>query len=258
MAIDLHNKVVIITGASEGIGRQAALLFAKEGAHCVLAARRENLLADVLNDLTGGPKNHIFYPTDISKDEDAKILISEAVKKYNRIDILVNNAGVSYVGRVKDMDLEKAENALNINLLGTIRITRYVLPYMIRQNSGHIITISSIIGKRGVPYRSIYCASKFGIEGFMQSLRSEVDKYNIQVSIIRPPSVNTNFSNKIERDSDVMHHALDNLDPDTVARTIVNVAKRPKRDVNMGLLAKYFLFLDNIFPVLFDKMFKEK
>ena len=258
MMIDLHNKVIIITGASGGIGREAALLFAKEGASCVLAARRGELLARLLNELEGGSQKHISCPTDISKDEDVKRLISEVVKKYGRIDILVNNAAVSYVGKVKDMSLERAEDTLNINLLGTIRITREVLPYMIEPKSGHIINISSVIGKRGVPYRSIYCASKFGLEGFMESLRSEVDKYNIKVSVIRPPSVKTDFSKKIKRDSDVMLHALDNLDPRTVARAIVNVAKRPKRDESMGFLAKGFLFLNGIFPGLFDKIVKEK
>lgn len=258
MAIDLHNKVVVITGASAGIGREAALLFAREGASCVLAARRGELLAEVISDLADGAGKHVFYPTDISKDEDVKALVSETIKKYSRIDILVNNAAVSYVGRVKDMDLEKAENTFDINLLGTIRITRHILPYMIKQQSGHIINMSSIIGRRGVPYRSIYCASKFGIEGFMESLRSEVDRYNINVSVIRPPSVKTDFSNKIERDSDVTHHALHNLDPRTVARTIVDVAKRPKRGVDMGLLSKGFLFLNGILPGLFDKIIREK
>lgn len=258
MSIDLRDKVVVITGASAGIGREAALLFAKESSYCALAARRGKLLAEVLNGLAGGSQRHIACPTDISKYEDVKRLVSDVIKRYSRIDILVNNAAVSYVGRVRDMNLERAEDAININLLGTIRVTREVLPYMIRQQSGHIINISSIIGKRGVPYRSIYCASKFGIEGFMESLRCEVDKFNIKVSIIRPPSVRTDFSNKIERDSDVMHHALDSLGPSAVAKAILNVAKRPKREVNMGLLAEGFLFLNGILPGLFDKIVKEK
>ena len=129
---------------------------------------------------------------------------------------------------------------------------------MIKQESGHIITVSSVLGKRGVSYRSIYCAGKFGIEGFMESLRSEVDKYNIKVSIIRPPTVRTDFSNKIRRNSNIAHHTLGNLGPLTVARTIVNVAKKPKREVNMGLLAKGFLFLNRISSVLVDEIVKER
>lgn len=258
MAADLNNKIIIITGASEGIGQKAALLFAKEGASVVLAARRGALLAKVLDELEGGPNKHMSRPTDISKSEDAKTLVSKVVEKYGRADILINNAAVSHIGRVKDLDLEKAENVLNINLIGTIKVTREVLPYMIKQKSGHIITISSVLGRRGVSYRSIYCASKFGVEGFIESLRSEVDKYNIKVSMIRPPTVRTDFSNKIERDSNVRHHALDSIDPGTVARTIVEVAKRPKRDVNMGLLAKGFLFLNTISSVLVDGIVKEK
>ena len=256
--IDLDNKVVIITGSSEGIGREAAFLFAEESPRVVIAARREKLLAEVLDNLKGGPEKHLSCPTDISKDEEVENLISEVIRKYGRVDILVNNAAVSYIGRVKDMNLERAKNALDINLLGTIRVTRCVLPHMIKQQGGHIINISSIIGKRGVPYRSIYCASKFGIEGFMESLRSETDKHNIKITIIRPPSVKTDFSNKIKRDSDITHHALDNLDPRVVARAIVNVAKIPKRDVNMGFLAKGFLFLNSILPALFDKIISEK
>jgi short-subunit dehydrogenase len=208
--------------------------------------------------LKDNPGKHIVFPTDISKEEDVKTLVSEVVKKYGRIDILVNNAAVSHIGRVKDVDLDRAQEALNINLLGTIAITRHVLPHMIDKKSGHIINISSIIGKRGVPYRSIYCASKFGVEGFMQSLRSEVDKYNIRVSVIRPPSVKTDFSIKIKHDSDIAHHALDNLDPRTVAKVIIKVAKSPRRDVDVGLLAKGFLFLNGILPGVFDKIVREK
>ena len=254
----LNNKVVIITGASEGIGREAALLFAEEGASVVLAARRGGLLAKVLDELKDGPQRHMSCPTDISKAEDVKALVSKVIEKYGRIDVLVNNAAVSHIGRVRDLDLERAENVLNINLIGTIRVTREVLPHMIKQKSGHIITISSVLGKRGVSYRSIYCASKFGVEGFIESLRSEVDKHNIKISIVRPSTVRTDFSNKIRRDSDVTHHALDSIDPATVAKTIVDVAKRPKRDVNMGLLAKGFLFLNTISSVLVDEIVKER
>ncbi len=258
MAIDLRNKIVVITGASGGIGREAALFFAKEGASVVFAARRGELLAELLDELKDTPGRHMSCPTDISKEEDVKTLVGETLKKYGRVDILVNNAAVSYVGRVADMNLERAKSALDINLFGTIKVTRCILPCMIKQRSGHIITVSSIIGRRGVPYRSIYCASKFGIEGFMESLRSETEKHNIAVSIIRPPSVKTDFSKKIKHDSKVTHHALDNLDPRTVARAIIDMAKRPRRELNMGLLAKGFLFLNGIFPLLFDKIIKER
>jgi len=258
MAIHLRDKVTIITGASGGIGRDAAILLAEAGALCVLAARRGELLAKLHSELSGGPERHLYLATDISKEEKVKRLIEETLKKYGRIDILINNAAVSYVGRVKDMDLGKAENTLDINLLGTIRITRHVLPYMIERRSGHLINISSIVGKRGVPYRSIYCASKFGLEGFMESLRAEVEKYNIKVSVIRPPSVKTDFSKKIERDSDVSHHALDSLDPRTVAKAIVATARSPRREVNMGLLAKGFMLLNGILPGLFDKIIEER
>ncbi len=258
MAIDLRDKVIIITGASEGIGREAAILLAEEGASCVLAARRGGLLEKLCGGLQGGPEKHLSMPTDISKDNEVKRLVEEALKKYGRIDILINNAAVSYVGRVKDMDLGKAGKTLDINLLGTIRVTRHVLPRMIERRSGHIINISSIVGRRGVPYRSMYCASKFGLEGFMESLRAEVDKYNIKVSMIRPPSVRTDFSKKIKRDSNVSHHALGNLDPRTVAKAIVGTARSPKREVNMGLFAKGFILLNGMLPGLFDKIVEEK
>ena len=258
MAVDLNDKVVIITGASEGIGRESAKLFAEEGSSVVLAARRRNLLAETLESLPGKKDKHSFYPTDISEDDDVKRLVSEAIKKYSRIDVLVNNAAVSYVGRVSDMDPEEAMNAININLMGTIRMTHEVLPFMIEQKSGHIINVSSIIGKRGIPYRSVYCASKFGLEGFMESLRMEVAKYNIAVSMVRPPSVRTNFSKKIRRGSDVIHYELDKLDPVTVAKVVVATAKSPRRDVNVGFLAKSFLFFSGVCPVFFDRLMREK
>ena len=256
--VSLNNKVVIITGASRGIGRKTAVFFAREGASVVLAARKEDALKAALENLGGSLQKHFYVPADISRDEDIKNLISKVMDKYGRIDILVNNAAISYVGRVKNIDLKKAEDVLNINLLGTIRVTSHVLPHMIRQKAGHIINISSILGKKGISYRSVYCASKFGVEGFMESLRSEVNKYNIKISMVRPPTVNTGFSTKIECDSDVTYRALGNMSPDTVAKIIVDMAKRPKREVNVGILAKGFLFLNRISPALFDRIVGEK
>jgi len=255
---DLEGKVIIVTGASDGIGRKTALLLAKKGAIVVLAARRKEILARILKKLTGGPQKHLFIATDISKEGDVKRLVEEVIKKYGRIDILINNAAISYVGRVKDMDIEKAEDVININLLGTIRVTHGILPHMIEQKSGHIINISSVLGKGAAPYRSLYCASKYGMEGFMESLRLEVGKYNIKVSMIRPPSVRTNFSKKIELDSDIKHHELTNFKVISVAKVILDVIKRPRREVNMGIFAKGFIFLNIAFPALFDAIVQER
>jgi short-subunit dehydrogenase len=254
----LEEKVVIITGASDGIGRKTALLLAKKGASVVLVARRREVLARILNKLTGGSKKHLYVSADISKEEDVKRLVEEVIRKYGRINVLVNNAAISYVGRVEDMDMRKAEDVININLLGTIRVTRAILPQMIRQKSGHIINISSILGKGAAPYRSLYCASKYGMEGFMESLRLEAAKYNIQVSVIRPPSVRTNFSKKIELDSAVKHHALTNFKVIAAAKVILDVIKRPRREVNMGVMAKGFIFLAKYLPSLFDIIVRER
>lgn len=254
----IEDKVVVITGASDGIGRKTALLLAKKGAIVVLAARRKEALARILGKLSGGPKRHLSVTTDISKEEDIRHLIDETIKKYGRIDVLVNNAAISYVGRVADMDIKKAEDVININLLGTIRVTRGVLPHMIKQRYGHIVNISSVLGKGAAPYRSLYCASKYGMEGFMESLRLEAGKYNIKVSVIRPPSVRTKFSRKIETDTDVKHHTLTNFKAIAVARLILDVIRRPRREVNMGIMAKGFVFLNKLFPDLFDIIVREK
>lgn len=255
---DIEGKVVIVTGASDGIGRKTAILLAKKGAIVVLAARRREILERILDNLMGGAKKHLAVTADISKDSDVKHLVEDTIKKYGRIDVLINNAAISYVGRVMDMDITKAEDVININLLGTIRITRDVLPHMIRQKSGHIINISSILGKGAVPYRSLYCASKYGMEGFMESLRLEAAKYNIKVSVIRPPSVRTRFSKKIEFDTNVKHHALTNLKVITVAEAILGVIRKPRREVNIGVMAKGFIFLNKFFPDLFDIIVRER
>ncbi len=254
----IESKVIIVTGASDGIGRKTALLLAKKGAIVVLAARRKEILERILCNLTGGAKKHLAVATDISNEGDVKHLVEEVIKKYGRIDVLINNAAISYVGRVMDMDIKKAEDVININLLGTIRVTHNVLPHMIRQKSGHIINISSILGKGAAPYRSLYCASKYGMEGFMESLRLEVAKYNIKVSVIRPPSVRTKFSKKIELDTDVKHHALTNFKVIAVAEVILGVIRRPRREINMGVMAKGFIFLNKLFPDLFDIIVREK
>lgn len=255
---DFANKVIMITGASDGIGRKTALFLAEKGAIIVLAARRKEALEIVLNKLAGGAEKHLSVVADISKDADVRRFAEEAIKKYGRVDVLINNAAISYVGRVRDMDIKKAEDIININLLGTIRVTREILPYMIEQKSGHIINVSSILGKGAAPYRSLYCASKYGMEGFMESLRLEAAKYNINVSVIRPPSVRTKFSKKIEFDSNVKHHALANFKAIAVAKAISDLIKRPRREVNMGIMAKCFVFLAVYFPNLFDIIVREK
>jgi len=255
---DLKDKVVVVTGASDGIGRKTVLFLAKKGASIVLVARRKATLSRVLSKLTGGPKKHLSIPADISKEEDVLRMLDEVMARYGRIDVLVNNAAISYVGRGKDMDMSSAEEVIDINLLGTIRVTRAILPQMIKQKSGHIINISSILGKGAAPFRSLYCASKYGMEGFMESLRLEVAKYNINVSIIRPPTVRTNFSKKIEVESGIKHHALTNFKVISVAKVIADVIKRPRREVNMGIMAKGFMFLNTFFPALFVRIVKEK
>ena len=255
---DIKGKIVVITGASDGIGRKTALLLAKKGAIVVLAARRKEILERILDNLTGGAKKHLAVAADISKGGDVTHLVDDTIKKYGRIDVLVNNAAISHVGRVKDMNIKDAEKIIDINLLGTIRVTREVLPHMIRQKSGHIINMSSILGKGVVPYRSLYCASKFGMEGFMESLRLEVAKYNINVSIIRPPTVRTKFSKNTELEGDVKRHTLTNYKVIAVAKVISDVIRRPRSDVNMGLMAKGFIFLNKLFPDLFGKMIRER
>jgi NAD(P)-dependent dehydrogenase (short-subunit alcohol dehydrogenase family) len=197
--IPLQNQVVIVTGASRGIGRAIALLFAQQGARVVLAARNKRELEKVARQI-GLPKGQaLVIPCDVTRENQVKNLIKKTLQKYRRIDILINNAGLGIHKPIIEFTSQDWDITLDTNLKGPFLCTREVLPVMIKQKSGQIINIGSLAGKNPIANLAAYCASKFGLIGFSESVGLEVRNHNIKLNLLLPGTVDTFFGKRKPR-----------------------------------------------------------
>jgi NAD(P)-dependent dehydrogenase (short-subunit alcohol dehydrogenase family) len=186
----LKDKVAIITGGGSGIGRSISLAFASEGAMVLVAARNFPRLKGVADDINSGGGKATAMAVDIADEINVQEMVARTVKEFGRIDILVNNAGIpGPTANIADMELDKWNQVLSINLTGAMLCSREVLKNMISRRSGSIINISSVGGMSGFPMRSPYCVSKMGIIGLTETVAIEVGKYNIRVNCISPGAV---------------------------------------------------------------------
>ncbi len=181
----MQNKVVIITGASSGIGLALAREFAQRGNKLVLAARSADKLQEIEEELKSQGADIITVITDVSVEADCRNMVEKAVEKFGRIDILINNAGLSMRALFKDVDLSVLKQLMDVNFWGTVYCTKYALPYLI-QSKGTVAGISSIAGYVGLPGRTGYSASKFAMHGFLEALRVENLKTGLNVLIAAP------------------------------------------------------------------------
>ena len=179
------DKVVIVTGASSGIGEAIAREFALSGSKVVLAARSEERLSKITNELQAENRSAIYVVTDVSNVGDCKRLIDITVEKYKTIDILINNAGISMRANFNDVDLQVLHRLMNVNFWGTVYCTKYALPYLI-DRKGSLVGVSSVAGFHGLPGRTGYSASKFAMHGFLETIRIENLKNGLHVMIIAP------------------------------------------------------------------------
>ena len=192
----LKDKIVVVTGASSGIGKAVAELFARKGAKVVLAARRVEKLKIIRDDIKKFNKNCIYVKTDVTIEKEVKKLISETEKEFGRIDILVNNAGVGLKSGFLKIDYDWWRSVIDTNLNSVFLCSKEVSKSMIKKKvKGHIITVSSLAAKINIPGYSGYCCSKHAVTSFMNTIKWELIKNRIKVSTIHPYKVNTEFFN---------------------------------------------------------------
>lgn len=187
------GKVVWITGASSGIGEALAFELARRGAVLVLSARREPKL-EAVRDRCERPDDHLVLPLDLTKTETLAAATERVLDRFGRIDILVNNGGISQRGTVVETDIDVDRRIMEVNYMGTVALTKAVLPSMLERRDGQIVTISSLMGKIGTPLRSAYAASKHALHGFFDCLRAEVHDRGVHVLVISPGYVRTEIT----------------------------------------------------------------
>jgi 3-oxoacyl-[acyl-carrier protein] reductase len=215
---NLKGLSVIVTGAGKGIGKAIALAFAGEGARVVLAARSAGDLNKLAGDIQKKGGSALTVPTDIRNEEEVKSLIERACKAYRAVDILVNNAGLGIHNPVVEFPVEDWDVTMDTNLKGMFLCSREALKVMLPVKSGQIINIGSMAGRNGIAGLAAYCASKWGVIGFTESLAQEVRNHNIRVSVVMPGSVATDFGR-----GDSPSYALK---PEEVAEVVLNVARQ--------------------------------
>ncbi len=247
------RPVVVITGASAGIGRATAVRFAREGANLVLAARSQERLERLAERLDQRfSVETLVVRCDVREHEQVDALVEAALARFGRIDVLVNNAGYGLYGRVEDTPEEAFRDLLETNVLGTHHAIRAVLPHMRRQGSGHIVNVGSVVGKRSWPYHGAYAASKFALTGLTQALRGELAGSGVTVSLVLPASTDTEFfANAPTYSPEYVPAPLGPVQtPGQVARAIVRSVKRPSPEVHMQPLMRVAHVLGDVFPGL--------
>ncbi|MCU1285046.1 MAG: hypothetical protein JWO13_1396 [Acidobacteriales bacterium] len=255
----LQNAVVVITGASSGIGKATALEFARNGASVVAAARRRTPLEELVVECENLGGHAIAVPTDVSDENAVKNLAKQAIRRFGRIDIWINNAGVSAAGEFEKLPSDVFRRIIDVNLFGTVNGSRAVLPYFREQGRGLLINISSQLGKMGAPYFSPYSVSKFGIRSLGECLRQELIGTNIYVSTVMPATIDTPFFQHSGTYAGRPTKAIPPVyDVSEVVDTIIDLARSPKREVFVGSSARRMNFAHTVMPGVYEKMAAKK
>jgi len=253
MSARFQDKVVIVTGASSGIGHETALAFAREGAHVVLAARTETKLREAADAHPDLRDRFLVIPTDVTKDEDVRRLVATALSKHGRIDILVNNAGIGMRATVADMPIADVHSLMDINFYGPIRCIQAVLPHMRRQGAGQIVNVGSVLSIVVTGRNSAYCASKFALLALSDSLRMELHGTGIEVISVLPAYTDTSFFDNMYRYGGASRMSpFKGQHPAKVARAILHGCARHKRQVVLTISSRVAICLRRLFPRFLD------
>ena len=250
-----NQPVIIITGASSGIGAETARVFGGAGYRVVLAARRAERLESLSAEIISGGGDALPIKCDVVEQSDIEGLVAQVMERYQQVDILLNNAGIGRLDWLEKLHPQEDISAqVAVNLLGTIQVTRAVLPHMIARRSGHIINMSSLGGLLATPTYSVYAATKFGVRGFTDALRREVSVWDINVSAIYPGGVVTEFTDQagIVRKTGVTTPRYLKLSAEDVATAVLKLARKPKRMLVMPRSMYLVIWLNAFAPGFVD------
>lgn len=252
--LDFQNKVALITGASRGIGRATAKLLAQRGAHLILISRDNKLLHQLMSEIQRHYKVDILLKEiDVRHQAELCEAVIESFNYYGKIDIAICNAGIGQYGPVAQTKWNDIQNVIDTNIEGAIATTHLILPFMIKQKSGSIILVSSVLGKRASPYNAVYCASKYALHGFADALRLEVKHFGVHIGVVCPARTNTDFFvNMIYSVPQKQQRKVPVASAEKVARSIIKAIEKKKREVVVSLGGIAFTFMGVHFPRTFD------
>ena len=256
------NKVVWLTGASSGIGKATALALSENDAKLIISSRNIKKLEEVRM-LCKTPENVKILQVDLDDYHNLEKLVQEAISLFGSIDILINNGGISQRALAIDTGLIVDKQLFKTNYFGTVALSKALLPYFVTRKSGHFVVITSVVGKIGTPLRSSYAASKHALHGFFDSLRAEIHKDNIDVTLVCPGYVNTNVSMNALTGDGTAQNSMDKktaagLAPDYFAKKLLKAIRNKKQEVVIGgVLEKLSVYVKRFFPRILATMVRK-
>lgn len=253
----INEQVIVITGASSGIGRETALECGKAGATVVISARNAEALDQVAFTITQLGGRVLTVPTDVTDWEQVRQLANTTINHFGRIDTWVNNAGISVYATAEETSVEETARIMQTNFMGVVHGVSVVLPHMKQQGHGTIINVGSVESQRAFPLQAAYAASKHAVKAYTEALRLEQieEKTNIQITLILPSGINTPLFNHARSKVGVKPMPIPPVySPELVARAIMTAAQAPHRDIYVGGAGFLFWLLERINPALLDKL----
>jgi uncharacterized protein len=251
--------VAIVTGASAGIGRCAAIDLAAKGYRLFLAARRLDRLEELARQCAQKGQPAVPVQTDVADPAQVQALVDRAMEQAGRIDVMINNAGYGLFARVHETGMEDMRRIMDVNYMGVFYGCRAVVPVMIRQRSGDIFNVSSVIGKRGTPFHGAYCATKFAIAGMTEALRVEMVPYHVRVTLVCPALTETEFfdqgsTGQVAKTSFAKFKRL--MPPEAVSAKMVAVIGKRRPEIVFTAGGKFLTLVSACWPGLADRMMK--
>ena len=246
----LKGKIVVVTGASSGIGRSTVLDFAKQQVKAIILVSRNKARMSQVSSEIADRCESMLLSCDVSNKSEVTKMANDALSVYDHVDILVNNAGVGILGKVTDQSIEEIEQVTKTNYLGMIYCTKVFLDSMLRKSSGHIINVASLAASFGIPGLAAYCGSKFAMLGFSESLQNELFGTGIRVTVVSPIGVKTNFFHHPSFGNKFKNKERFYLDPHTVSKAIIRASTSSRSEIVVPFYMRGGIWLKHTIPYL--------
>jgi short-subunit dehydrogenase len=250
---------ILITGASQGIGRAIVVEAARRGGRVIAAARSAELLDELAREVRGKDGTIETVVADVTGPDDRRRMLEAAQRAFGGLDVLINNAGIGATGHFVEATEERLRKIMEVNFFGLTELTRLCLPVLKQGHSPAIVNVSSVLGRRALPGRSEYSASKFAVQGFSEALRAEVDKDGVDVLLVNPGLTQTNFSqNMLEAKARFKLDHMRGMTSEQVATATMRALERGKNEITLTLGGRLLLFVNRFFPGLVDWIIRRR